>query len=57
MVGARVTDLWLRPQRTGRVATWDAETLSVGVEWRESMVSWLKPADIKAGRYVIEVLA
>lgn len=55
MVGSRVTDLWLRPRRVGTVVGVNAERLEVSVMWTLGMVTWLKPADVAAGRYQVTV--
>lgn len=55
MIGATVIDTAVTPELRGRIVSYNAETLDVMVDWagRSGMVSTLRPADIRAGRYVI----
>lgn len=53
MIGATVIDTGTTPERRGTITAVDAERLDVIVAWRPGMVSTLRPADIRAGRYLI----
>jgi hypothetical protein len=53
IIGATVIDTGMTPERRGTITAVDAERLDVIVTWRPGMVTTLRPADIRAGRYRI----
>lgn len=56
LVGARIIDRWITPERTGTIVTVDPETMTVCVSWRDNGNS--SPCsfdDIAAGRYAVIV--
>lgn len=52
--GATIIDTRLRNRR-GVILLADAEKLDVTVQWRPGRFTTLRPADIRSGRYQIEV--
>jgi len=56
LAGATVIDNGLvGTTRRGRIQSWDADTLSVTVLWANGSYNQLRPADIRSGRYTVEV--
>lgn len=53
MIGATIIDTAVTPELRGKIVSVDAERLDVSVAWRPGMVTTLRIADIRAGRYQV----